>query len=139
MVALGGFALIYSASQKSGPPPAPPKLGSVAAMVQPREEPPPPVETPPKLTVVANPEATRDAGGTDVSAPRRGALMVKVTPWAEVVLDGRKVGDVSGTRRFALSAGPHRVKFSHSQRKKEQAFTIEEGKELTLQFNAFAP
>ena len=61
--------------------------------------------------------------------------MVKVSPWATLLIDGKRFGEVNGSRRIPLPVGPHHIHFAHPRRQKDQAFSIEDGRELTVAFN----
>jgi serine/threonine-protein kinase len=96
---------VAGTSVASTPGPAAGGQGSVAMAPAPR----PPESAPAPV------EAGRSAPalGATLPAPRsgEGILSVNATPWASLVVDGRRVGDTP--RELRLPAGPHRVRVDH--------------------------
>jgi hypothetical protein len=112
--------------------PAPPPPQPVQARVQPVQPPaaaqppatvqPPPKETPapPPKVVAAAPATTKgirlvkpelNAIAVPAAASGAGVLAIQATPWAEVSIDGRPIGETP--REVLLGAGAYRVRASH--------------------------
>lgn len=68
----------------------------------------------------------------------KGILLLNVTPWANVFIDGVNQGDVSGKREFLLPAGKYVVRFQHQRRRAEKIVVVRSGRRQLLQFDAFA-
>ncbi|MBM4779075.1 MAG: protein kinase [Archangiaceae bacterium] len=68
---------------------------------------PKPVEAKPEVKVEAKPVAV---------APRMGLLNVKAIPFAEILIDGKKSGEVQGTRQLKIPVGKHKVTLQHPKR-----------------------
>lgn len=85
-------------------------------------------------------EALSDA---DAAAPApevlRGELRLRVTPWAMVFLNGRSVGEVTGTRILRLPPGRHRLRFEHPRTRREETLEVRSGKRTSFEFNALKP
>jgi hypothetical protein len=81
--------------------PAPVKVAEQVKTPEPEKAPPvpPPVKAP-------------------VRAPRGvGTLLVNARPWAEVIVDGKNLGEaMGGTKSFAVPAGVHHVVLKHNQK-----------------------
>jgi eukaryotic-like serine/threonine-protein kinase len=123
----------------------------------PEVAPKPSIKPPPPKPVDPEPEPERpplakplvpDAGAPVAKKPPveerprlegKGVLRIRVAPWAEVFINGKRVGEVTGSRRFTLPVGPTRVKFVHSQRQQEVVANIDETREALLEFSAFGP
>ncbi|MGO9828538.1 MAG: hypothetical protein ACLPJH_00235 [Myxococcaceae bacterium] len=67
-------------------------------------------------------------------APARGFLLLEVTPWGKLFIDGKMRADVEGAKRISLSPGVHEVRLVN---KKCVAWTvtIESGKTRTLTYS----
>jgi serine/threonine protein kinase len=99
---------------------------------------PPPLElpapnAPPELPKIA--EAPAPVRIAPV-ATGPGALALIASPWADVYIDGLKVGTTPMFHKTALSAGKHRLRFTHPQaRAIERVVTIRSGDttELSVQ------
>lgn len=59
---------------------------------------------------------------------RAGSLLVDVTPWAEVKIDGKSRGEVVGKKTFPVSAGPHRVELVHPSKSESFEVLVSPGK-----------
>lgn len=68
---------------------------------------PKPAEVKPEVKVEPKPVAV---------APRMGLLNVKAIPFAEILIDGKKSGEVQGTRQLKVSVGKHKVTLQHPKR-----------------------
>src|SRR5262249_14244858 len=68
--------------------------------------------------------------------PAMGTLIVRVTPWATLSIDGRSRGEVIGVRRYRLKAGPHRLRFEHPQRNEERVVHLAKNQELMQEYHA---
>lgn len=68
---------------------------------------PRPVEVKPEVKVEPKPVA---------AAPRMGLLNVKAIPFAEMFIDGKKTGEVQGTRQLKVPVGKHKVTLQHPKR-----------------------
>ncbi|MFZ5471256.1 MAG: serine/threonine protein kinase [Myxococcota bacterium] len=67
---------------------------------------------------------------------RPGILVVRATPWAELFVDGRALGEVAEAhRRLSLPAGNHRVLFKHPLRSKSFEVVVEPGRETVREFH----
>jgi eukaryotic-like serine/threonine-protein kinase len=77
-----------------------------------------------------------DAGPVEAAF---GTLVVRATPWAQVIIDGQSRDAVYGTRSFKLSAGKHRLRFVHPRGAQEMWISIEPAKSLMREFDAFKP
>lgn len=70
---------------------------------------------------------------------RTGTLVVQVTPWAHVFIDGKNQGEVTGVRRFRVRAGTHRLGFKHPRASEEQTISVASNQELHLAYRVFGP
>jgi eukaryotic-like serine/threonine-protein kinase len=123
-------APVASAPASSAPPPARP-----AAAV----EPPAPAVTPqpaPRAAAPAARKGIRQVGGdlnsikTPAAATGEGVLTILATPWAEVEIDGKEIGETP--REVRLGAGTYRVRASHpALGTRERSVTVEAGKRQT--------
>jgi len=74
------------------------------------------------------------------SRPARiGTLVLQVTPWAHVFIDGRNQGEVTGVRRFRLRAGTHRLRFKHPRASEERTISVASNQELHQAYRVFGP
>ncbi|HZA50721.1 MAG TPA: protein kinase [Myxococcaceae bacterium] len=95
---------------------------------------PPPVEG----EGVAPPDAPRPVADGDRGG--MATLTVDVRPFAEVVIDGTRKGEVVGKRQWTLPPGRYVVEFRHPKRNSgQQVVTLDEGSQKTVRFNAFTP
>ena len=67
-----------------------------------------------------------------------GRLIVRVQPWATVIVDGRKPEEVEGTKEFRLSAGDHAVRLVHQKSVVRYKVSIRPGKDRVVT-HSFAP
>jgi hypothetical protein len=92
------------------------------------------VEPPPELSVLS---------GRKVNAKSRpariGTLVLQVTPWAHVFIDGKNQGEVTGVRRFRLRAGTHRLQFKHPRASEERTISLASNQELHQAYRVFGP
>jgi serine/threonine protein kinase len=79
----------------------------------PRATPSPPPVTAGPAASVPSPSAKEPAPGTSEGAPQTGTLQLLVVPWAEVEVDGMKVGISPPLKPLSLPAGTHAIKLSH--------------------------
>ena len=63
-----------------------------------------------------------------------GFLLLQVTPWARLYIDGRFRADVEGSKRISLSPGVHEVRLVN-KRSMAWTVTIESGKTLALTYS----
>ncbi|HEX4619967.1 MAG TPA: hypothetical protein VH208_00240, partial [Myxococcaceae bacterium] len=66
-----------------------------------------------------------------------GTLIVKATPWAQVIIDGVRRGEVDGVQSYRLPPGRHRLRFEHPRGNVDYAVNIEPGRSAAREFNAF--
>jgi len=119
---------LQPAAQPGGPPPAaqPPALAA-PVVAPPAEEPMP--ETPP----LRRPPPKRHGGrvaagdtGHDASRPARppGTLALRVAPWAEVFLDGQRLG-TTPLEPVSVPSGTHKVKLVNNEIHVTRVLTVE--------------
>jgi hypothetical protein len=110
---------ISSVPVPSDSPSIPTPPSSLASIPEPS---PPPVVDPPVRT-----------------RPETGILVVKVSPWAELFIDGRNHGEVSGIRKFKLRVGKHRIEFRHLRGLVERTVILRKNQEVVEQYQAVSP
>ena len=71
--------------------------------------------------------------------PDTGILVVKISPWAELFIDGKNRGEVSGTRKFKLKVGKHRIRFRHVRGLAERTVILRKNQEVVEQYQALSP
>lgn len=71
--------------------------------------------------------------------PETGILVVKISPWAELFIDGRSRGEVSGIRKFKLRVGKHRIEFRHVRGLVERTVILRKNQEVVEQYQAVSP
>lgn len=106
---------------------------TAASMVGPDSLPivaPPPVEIPAMLGRKASAKPRPQPTGT---------LVLQVTPWAHVFIDGKNQGEVTGVRRFRLRAGKHRLRFKHPKASEERTISVASNQELHQAYRVFGP
>ncbi len=120
------------------PTPEPPAVARPEPIVPARPSPPrpEPVEAkPPKVAAASSPAAKGvryvkpelNSIKTPPAASGEGVLAVVATPWAEVQIDGREIGETP--REVLLGAGSYRVRATHpALGTREQTVTIKAGK-----------
>jgi serine/threonine-protein kinase len=69
------------------------------------------------------------------AAVRTGLLNVKAIPFAEVLIDGRKSGEVQGTKTLKLPVGKHKVTLVHPKRSEAFDVTIDGKAAAEITFN----
>ncbi len=119
----------------SPPAPSPKALPPPADRVA---EPPPPAPKRPMKIAAAAPQGTKGVRsiGTELNSIRTpsaasgdGVLTVVATPWAQVAIDGRDIGETP--RELRLGAGTYRVRASHPALGiREHSVTIKAGKRM---------
>jgi eukaryotic-like serine/threonine-protein kinase len=101
----------------------------------------------PRTATAAARLATPDAGGTSPDAanrtaaqPRRGRLPVNSIPWANVLLDGRRIG-ATPIRNLPVVSGRHRIELRDEAGKLLRAFVtrVEPGQTRVLSFDRSLP
>jgi serine/threonine-protein kinase len=77
-----------------------------------------------------------DKGKKEVEAPAETAVLtLRVTPWANVYIDGKRKGEVIGRGTFRLPAGTHRIRLVHSSSTKEAVVTLRPGQRTVQEFS----
>jgi serine/threonine-protein kinase len=69
-------------------------------------------------------------------AVAKGQLVVRATPYATVLLDGKRLGEVQGRKAYSLVPGQYRLTFQHPAGNKSYPVTIEAGGSVTREFRA---
>jgi hypothetical protein len=114
----------------------------------PRDPPPPAIAVAPiavdagAAPVADSAAPSADAGPAEPPQPKttevaQGTLIVRVTPWAQVVIDGVRRGEVDGPQSYRLPAGRHRLRFEHPRGNLDYTVNIEPGHPAVREFNAF--
>lgn len=109
--------------------------GSLALREAPREQPPPPVvdvKPPPLAPVVPIVPVVADEAPVDAGAPPAvvavnrtpGSLVLEATPWAEVTLDGRSVGETP-LGNVSVLPGMHTLLFKNPESGKSVKRTVQ--------------
>jgi len=62
-----------------------------------------------------------------------------ISPWAELFIDGKNRGEVSGIRKFKLRVGKHRIEFRHVRGLAERTVIVRENQEVVEQYQALSP
>ena len=71
-----------------------------------------------------------------MEAPAETAVLtLRVTPWANVYIDGKRKGEVIGRGTFRLPAGTHRIRLVHSSSTKEAVVTLRPGQRTVQEFS----
>lgn len=104
--------------------PKPPPSASAAALEPASSEPSPPAPAP-------APDA-----GAELAEVVQGEVLLRVTPWAMVFVDGRALGEVTGRRVLRLPPGKHRVRFEHPRKNVEKVLEIRGRGRTSFEFNA---
>jgi hypothetical protein len=95
------------------PRPRPPRDSARPAPIAPATIETPPPTPAPSPTPVATPERTTSPTPSSAATPvPDGALLVLVTPWADVTVDGEPRGQTP-LARIPLAPGPHDVRLGH--------------------------
>jgi hypothetical protein len=125
----GAIGLYLGNSSSSEPVP------SVTAKVAPAVPPPLPEQPLPSASPVTPVARVQDSEASP-NAESYGTLVVKATPWATLYIDGKKHGEIDGTRRrIPLPAGQHLVVFQHPSRSFSAVVTIERDHDTLREFN----
>lgn len=85
-----------------------------------------------------NSEATDEARLPHPIRQATGTLVLMVTPWAYVEIDGRSRGEVSGMRRYQLAAGKHRLRLWHPRGTRELSVTVGADRKVTQEHRMLA-
>jgi serine/threonine-protein kinase len=88
---------------------------------------PPVVQEPEKPTAVAKPATL---------ALRYGTVSIKAVPFAELLIDGRKSGEVQGLKAVKMPFGSHKVTLVHPKRSETFTVTVDGRATPELVFNA---
>ncbi|SEU33691.1 serine/threonine protein kinase [Stigmatella erecta] len=153
----GGLAL----SREQAPPPAPeasePPRVAGKPSAPPVKEPeaggpvPPPGETSPgpsapeTAQAVPSPPATAPVAAEAAppaakpSSPPKGRLIVKATPYATVLVNGRSLGEVQSRKVFPLAPGSYQLTLVHPKKTRTESITIVSDGTVTREFRALAP
>ncbi|MFT3841562.1 MAG: serine/threonine-protein kinase [Myxococcaceae bacterium] len=102
------------------PPPSPPEATQEPVVVKSPELPPAPAQEPPKIVepVKPPPEPVK------VKPRGKGKLLVRVNPWADVLVDGEMVG-ATPLSALEVSAGRHSVTVTNSELGKTKTVAVE--------------
>jgi serine/threonine-protein kinase len=133
-VAIAGIAVAVAVTRPA-PAAAPDTSDRPEAPAKAAEAPPPPVQPPapapePAVASAAPAPAQPEEQGT-------GTLVVKVTPYATVYIDGRYRKEVQGRASFKLRAGEHKVRLTHPRGSKEVLVQIVAGQDHPVEHNFF--
>jgi hypothetical protein len=74
--------------------------------------------------VAQNGKIKKEAGGKPQKKRGTGRLRVVIFPWADVFVDGQKVGSLPIVER-ALPAGPHRIRIRNPTLGKSERIAVE--------------
>ncbi len=93
-------------------------------------------DDPPATVVRERPVETRRGGRPPARAP--GTLVLNVTPWANVFIDGRKLsGDVAGKHEIQLAPGRYLIRFEHPRKTWEDVVTVRSNRRQLVTFDLF--
>jgi serine/threonine-protein kinase len=98
---------------------------------------PPPVPLQP--VVVPTPEPDKPAVPAPkplAAAVRFGTVSIKAVPYAEILVDGRKMGEAQGVRQLKLPIGSHKVTLIHPKRSETFSVTVDGKAPAELSFTA---
>jgi serine/threonine-protein kinase len=65
-----------------------------------------------------------------------GSLVVRAVPYATVLVNGRQLGEVQGSRTFKLAPGKYQLTFQHPKGSKTEPITIEANGTVKREFRA---
>jgi serine/threonine-protein kinase len=102
--------------------------------VDPNEKQPPVVATGAQDAGTKPPQPPTDPKAEVVQA--KGKLKVRAIPFATVLLDGGKLGEVTGSRIFDVAAGEHKLTFVHPAGSKSFTITVEPNGLVSRDFRA---
>src|SRR5262249_14036100 len=71
--------------------------------------------------------------------PPSGTLVLQVSPWAQVYIDGKNQGEITGVRRFRLRSGKHRLEFKHPRAVEARTISATGKQEVHQAYQVFAP
>ncbi len=103
----------------------------VAVVDEPPEEAAP---TPARVPAPGGKKPNREHRTAD-RAP--GTIVLNVTPWANVYIDGEKHGDVAGQHEFQLAPGRYHIRFEHPRKTDEKVVTVRSNRRQLLTFDLF--
>jgi serine/threonine-protein kinase len=141
-------ALPFAIQKPSGAP-----RSSDAAAPRPSASAPSPAAPPSAvLPPSVSPEPAAKAGDREAPARTQGTppasasakevpsatLVVNVTPWADVFIDGQHKGEVVGKRQWALPSGTHELRIVHPKKTHEEEVTLNGSARALVRFDAFA-
>jgi eukaryotic-like serine/threonine-protein kinase len=92
---------------------------------------------PPQDSAASAPSDAEAAAELAASPPATGGLLLNITPWADVFIDGKPRGDIAGKRELELPAGKYVVRLQHPRRTLERVVTIRPGRRQPIVFDAF--
>ncbi len=93
---------------------------------------------------VAAADLVRPEPAAEEPAPARpaavelGTLVITVRPWATVLIDGESRGEIAGSRRIKLPAGPHQLRVVHPSAKRKEVVVIKPGAETVAEYDLMA-
>ncbi|MGQ0504332.1 MAG: serine/threonine protein kinase [Myxococcaceae bacterium] len=81
-----------------------------------------------------------ESGETEGPAtPAFGSVTIRVTPWAELFIDGAYQGELRGSKRFRLKVGPHKIRAVHNAlRRTANVVVRKEGDSQSIELEPFA-
>jgi serine/threonine protein kinase len=134
LTAAGVLFSLVLARHRGGPGPA--RAGASAVAARPPAVSPGPVETaaPREEEAPVTPvPAAVSVQGAAARKAAKGWVSINVRPWAEITIDGKKLG-YTPLKRHALPAGTHKVVLRNPKlgAEKRLSVTVEEGKESTI-------
>jgi serine/threonine-protein kinase len=101
------------------------------AVVPPVDPAPAPVPAP---TPAQNPPTAETPPAKPASV--KGSVIVRATPYATVLVNGRSYGDVQGQKTLKLDPGSYQLIFRHPKGDKTERFTLEPNGTVKLEFRA---
>jgi serine/threonine protein kinase len=157
---VGVQSLVRSKSQVQEPIPGSSQAASSAVVAPPEPAPPTAAAAVPPAALKPSPQAAPDAGTPDAGAPMgagalaatptrepalpeprlvaappaQGSLVVRAMPYATVLVNGRQLGEVQGSRTFKLAPGIYDLTFQHPKGSKKESITIEPNGKVTREF-----
>jgi serine/threonine-protein kinase len=120
-----------------------------SAVAQPEAPAPTPENGTPPVAAAADggtpsPVAVADAGtpgdaGTVAEVKAKGVLVVRAIPFATVLLNGKRLGEVQGRASYSLAAGQYKLTFVHPISTKSHTITIEPNGSVQREFRVAPP
>lgn len=125
LLALGGAVAVF---QRPEPPAPTPVVQPPVAVVDAGTAEAPPVDA--GAIAIAN---GLDAGAAPTAPRTPGSLALEATPWAEVTLDGRPIGETP-LANVSVTAGPHTLVFRNPETGKQvkRSVQVQPGQRLSL-------